>query len=212
MAAAAVTISHHNDKAGAGACPTLRACANACVRARWDMRLFSRASAAFWQERGLTHTPAAPPPVGRPSWSRRCSEPGQGPQVRFAVWRCFARGRGRRADPEGSVPEAHRPRRGWYANEHALRHVLSSWLLPPTLDARLTVLVAILVCNRVQCICAGLKRKALLQRLELELDLQRGLRLLVLCLCMFAVVIFASVIESQASVRRGQCPPVHQRV
>ena len=49
----------------------------------------------------------------------------------------------------------------------------------------------------------SLKRKALLQRLELELDLQRGLRLLALCLCMFAVVIFAAVVESQASVRRG---------
>ena len=32
---------------------------------------------------------------------------------------------------------------------------------------------------------------------------QRGLRLLVLCICMFAVVIFAARIEGQASVRLG---------
>ena len=189
------------------------ACMCECMRARkmGHAPVFACVGSILARARPDAHS-CAPPPVGRPSWSRRCSKPGQGPQVRFAVWRCFARGRGRRADPEGSVPEAHRPRRSWYVNEHALRHVQSTGLLPPTLDARLTVLVAILVCNRVQCICAGLKRKALLQRLELELDLQRGLRLLVLCLCMFAVVIFASVIESQASVRRGQCPPVHQRV
>ena len=33
--------------------------------------------------------------------------------------------------------------------------------------------------------------------------LQRGLRLLLLCVCMFAVVIFAARIESQATVRLG---------
>ena len=86
-------------------------------------------------------------------------------------------------------------------------HAQASELFLLAMNARLIMLV----CNRLQCAHAGLKRKALLQRLQLELDLQRGLRLLVLCICMFAVVIAASVIQSQASVRLGQCPSVHQR-
>jgi hypothetical protein len=31
----------------------------------------------------------------------------------------------------------------------------------------------------------------------------RGFRLLILCICMFAVVIYAAIIESQADVRLG---------
>jgi hypothetical protein len=50
---------------------------------------------------------------------------------------------------------------------------------------------------------AALQRKPLLERLELELELQRGLRLLMLCFCMFAAVIYASILESQAPVRLG---------
>ena len=48
-----------------------------------------------------------------------------------------------------------------------------------------------------------MRRSALLERLELELELQRGLRLLLLCFCMFAAVIYASVVESQSAMRLG---------
>ena len=47
------------------------------------------------------------------------------------------------------------------------------------------------------------KRDALLERLHLEIKLMRGLRLLVLCVCMFAVVIFAAIHEKQGSTRLG---------
>ena len=48
-----------------------------------------------------------------------------------------------------------------------------------------------------------LKTEMLIERIELELKLQRGLRLLLLCLAMFAVVIFAAIQERQGSARLG---------
>ena len=47
------------------------------------------------------------------------------------------------------------------------------------------------------------KTESLIERIQLELKLMRGLRLLALCLCMFAVVIFAAVQERQGSTRLG---------
>ena len=52
----------------------------------------------------------------------------------------------------------------------------------------------------------ALNRKMLLDRLELEYDLRIGLRLLLLCLLMFAIVIYAAIVESQAPVRLGPPP------
>ena len=49
----------------------------------------------------------------------------------------------------------------------------------------------------------ALRRKLLLERLELERDVYHGARLLLLCLLMFTVVISAAIIESQTSVRLG---------
>ena len=46
-------------------------------------------------------------------------------------------------------------------------------------------------------------KEKLIERLHLELKLMRGLRLLALCLCMFAVVIFAAVHEKQGHNRLG---------
>jgi len=48
-----------------------------------------------------------------------------------------------------------------------------------------------------------LNNAMLLERLHLELQLQRGLRLLVLCMCMFGVVILAAVQERQGPDRLG---------
>ena len=48
-----------------------------------------------------------------------------------------------------------------------------------------------------------LNNSMLLERLHLELQLQRGLRLLVLCMCMFGVVILAAVQERQGPDRLG---------
>ena len=48
-----------------------------------------------------------------------------------------------------------------------------------------------------------LRRNKLLERLELELQLQHGFRLLILCILMFGIVIYASLIESQAQTRLG---------
>ena len=48
-----------------------------------------------------------------------------------------------------------------------------------------------------------LKNEMLLERIHLELQLQRGLRLLVLCMCMFGVVILAAVQERQGPARLG---------
>jgi hypothetical protein len=48
-----------------------------------------------------------------------------------------------------------------------------------------------------------LRRQPLLERLQLELNMQRGLRLLFLCICMFAIVIYAAMVESQSTVRMG---------
>jgi len=55
-----------------------------------------------------------------------------------------------------------------------------------------------LIANRT-----ALKRVALVERLELEMDLQRGLRLLLLCLALFCVVIYSSVLENESSNRIG---------
>jgi hypothetical protein len=48
-----------------------------------------------------------------------------------------------------------------------------------------------------------LKRMYLLERLQLELDLIRGLRLLALCLVLFALVCYAAVLESVSDARLG---------
>lgn len=44
---------------------------------------------------------------------------------------------------------------------------------------------------------------ALLERLELELSLQRGLRLLALCIMLFTLICYASVLESASPARLG---------
>ena len=48
-----------------------------------------------------------------------------------------------------------------------------------------------------------LNRAGLLARLELEVRLQRGLRLLLLCVALFCVVIYLNVLSSQSSVQLG---------
>ena len=48
-----------------------------------------------------------------------------------------------------------------------------------------------------------LKRTNLVERLELELSMQRGLRLLFLCMALFTLVVLASVIESASASRFG---------
>jgi len=48
-----------------------------------------------------------------------------------------------------------------------------------------------------------LRRKPVLERLALELNMQRGLRLLFLCIFMFGIVIYASMVESQSTIRMG---------
>ena len=49
----------------------------------------------------------------------------------------------------------------------------------------------------------SLCRTSLLDRLELEVDLQRGLRLLLLCLALFCVVIYLNILESQSDIQLG---------
>ena len=48
-----------------------------------------------------------------------------------------------------------------------------------------------------------LNRQHLLLRLELEIELQRGLRLLLLCASLFAIVIFSTIHEMQNPTRLG---------
>ena len=48
-----------------------------------------------------------------------------------------------------------------------------------------------------------LKREMLLERLELELNLQRGLRLLLLCIALFVLVVYSMVVESTSPFRLG---------
>ena len=48
-----------------------------------------------------------------------------------------------------------------------------------------------------------MKRKYLVERLQLELDLIRGLRLLGLCMALFALVCYASILESVSDARLG---------
>eukprot|EP00961_Rhodomonas_salina_P241206 3259438-Rhodomonas_salina.1 len=48
-----------------------------------------------------------------------------------------------------------------------------------------------------------LRRWALCQRLSLEMELMRGIRMLILCAIMFSLVIYAAVIESQGPRRLG---------
>ena len=46
-------------------------------------------------------------------------------------------------------------------------------------------------------------RSALLERVDLELDLLRGLRLLLLCGCIFYLVVYAANIEKRSAYRLG---------
>jgi hypothetical protein len=46
-------------------------------------------------------------------------------------------------------------------------------------------------------------RSALLERVQLELDLLRGLRLLLLCACIFSIVVYAANIEKRSEYRLG---------
>ena len=57
--------------------------------------------------------------------------------------------------------------------------------------------------NRVIGTRTQLKREMLLERLELELNLQRGLRLLLLCIALFVLVVYSMVIESTSPYRLG---------
>ena len=49
----------------------------------------------------------------------------------------------------------------------------------------------------------SLRRPALVERMQLELNLLRGLRLLLLCACMFFLVIFAANLEKRSGYRLG---------
>ena len=48
-----------------------------------------------------------------------------------------------------------------------------------------------------------MNREALLLRLRLELNLQRALRLLAMCLILFALVVYAGVVEGDPESRLG---------
>ena len=48
-----------------------------------------------------------------------------------------------------------------------------------------------------------IQREKLRERLNLEVVLTRGLRLLGLCLCMFIVVVYAAILEADSSGRLG---------
>ena len=50
---------------------------------------------------------------------------------------------------------------------------------------------------------SALERKQLMDRLDLESNLQRGFRLLLLCILMFATVVYSSMLETRAPVRLG---------
>lgn len=49
----------------------------------------------------------------------------------------------------------------------------------------------------------SMHRPALLERVQLELDLLRGLRLLLLCACIFGIVVYAANIEKRSPYRLG---------
>ena len=50
---------------------------------------------------------------------------------------------------------------------------------------------------------SALVRKQLIDRLELESNLQRGFRLLLLCMLMFGTIVYSSMLETRAPVRLG---------
>lgn len=50
---------------------------------------------------------------------------------------------------------------------------------------------------------SSMSRPALLERVKLELELLRGLRLLLLCAAVFSIVIYASSIEKRSEYRLG---------
>jgi hypothetical protein len=50
---------------------------------------------------------------------------------------------------------------------------------------------------------SALDRKQLMDRLELESNLQHGFRLLLLCILMFGAVVYSSMLETRAPVRLG---------
>jgi hypothetical protein len=53
------------------------------------------------------------------------------------------------------------------------------------------------------CYPSALERKQLMDRLELESNLQHGFRLLLLCILMFGTVVYSSMLETRAPVRLG---------